>query len=49
MNKQISAQWQVVIVVEKIRQHKGSRLPGEISVTSDVQRTPPLWQKVKRS
>ena len=24
-----------------------SRLPGEISVTSDTQMTPPLWQKVK--
>ena len=23
------------------------RLPGEISVTSDMQMTPPLWQKVK--
>ena len=25
----------------------GSGLPGEISVTSDMQMTPPLWQKVK--
>ena len=25
------------------------RLPGEISVTSDMQRTPPSWQKVKRN
>ena len=25
----------------------GSRLLGEISVTSDMQMTPPLWQKVK--
>ena len=25
------------------------RLPGEISITSDMQMTPPLWQKVKRS
>ena len=25
-----------------------SRLPGEISVTSDMQMTPPLWQKAKR-
>ena len=24
-----------------------SRLPQEISITSDVQMTPPLWQKVK--
>ena len=26
-----------------------SRLLGEISVTSDMQMTPPLWQKVKKS
>ena len=26
-----------------------SRLPGEISVTSGMQVTPPLWQKVKRN
>ena len=25
-----------------------SRLPGEIAITSDMQMTPPLWQKVKR-
>ena len=25
-----------------------SSLPGEISITSDRQRTPPLWQKAKR-
>ena len=24
-----------------------SRLPGEISITSDMQMTPPLWQKAK--
>ena len=24
-----------------------SRLPGEISITSDMQVTPPLWQKVE--
>ena len=24
-------------------------LPGEISITSDMQITPPLWQKVKRN
>ena len=27
----------------------GSRLLGEISITSDMQMTPPLWQKVKRN
>ena len=25
-----------------------SRLPGEISITLDMQMTPPLWHKVKR-
>ena len=32
------------------KKHKlESRLPGEISITSDKQMTPPLWQKVKRN
>ena len=26
-----------------------SRLHGEIAITSDMQMTPPLWQKVKRN
>ena len=26
-----------------------SRLPGEIAVTSDMQMTPPLWQKVRKN
>ena len=26
-----------------------SGLPGEISITSDMQMTPPLWQKTKRN
>ena len=31
------------------RKHKlESRLLGEISITSDMQMTPPLWQKVKK-
>ena len=25
------------------------RLPGEIPIISDMQMTPPLWQKVKKS
>ena len=30
------------------KKHKlESRLPGEISITSDMQMIPPLWQKVK--
>ena len=32
------------------RKHKlESRLPGEISITTDMQMTPPLWQKVKKN
>ena len=32
------------------KKHKmESRLPGEISITSDMQITTPLWQKVKRN
>ena len=27
----------------------GIKMPGEISITSDMQMTPLLWQKVKRS
>ena len=26
-----------------------STLPGEISITSDMQTTPPVWQKVKKN
>ena len=30
------------------KKHKlESRLPGDISITSDIQMTPPLWQKVE--
>ena len=30
------------------KKHKlESRLPGEISITSDMQMTPPLWKKIK--
>ena len=29
--------------------HLELRLPGEISITSDMQMTPPLWQKEKRN
>ena len=32
------------------RKHKlESRFPGEISITSDMQMTPPLWEKVNRN
>ena len=33
-----------------LEEHKlESRLLGEISITSDMQMTPPLWQKVKKN
>ena len=33
-----------------VKKHKlESRLPGEISITSDMQMTPSLWQKVKKN
>ena len=36
-------------VVLSWKKHKlESRLVGEMSITSDIQMTPPLWQKVKK-
>ena len=32
-----------------MKQGLESRLPGKVSVTSDMQMTPPLWQKAKRN
>ena len=32
-----------------MKQKMESRLPGEISIISDMQMTPALWQKVKRN
>ena len=32
-----------------IKNELESRLPGEISITSDMQMTPPLWQKAKKN
>ena len=41
-----STSWETLVWMK----HKlESRLPGEISTTSDMQMTPPLWQKVKRN
>ena len=41
-----STSWEMPVWIK----HKlESRLPGEISITSDMQMTPPLWQKVKRN
>ena len=33
----------------RIKHKLESRLPGEISITSDMQMIPPLWQKAKRN
>ena len=32
-----------------MKQKLESRFPGEISITADMQMTPPLWQKLKRN
>ena len=32
-----------------MKQKLESRLPGEISITSDMQMTPTLWQKAKKT
>ena len=41
-----SASWEMLFWME----HKlESRLPGEISITSDTQMTPPLWKKAKKN
>ena len=36
-------------ILDWIKHNLESRLWGEISITSDLQLTPPLWQKVKRN
>ena len=43
---QCSTSWEIL----GRRKHKlESRFPGEISITSDIQMTPPLWHKVKKN
>ena len=36
-------------MLEWMKHKLESRFPGEISITSDIQMTPPLWQKVKKN
>ena len=36
-------------MVDWMKDKLESRLLGEISITSDTQMTPPLWQKVKKN
>ena len=41
-----SISWETLALMK----HKlESRLPGEISITSDMQMTPPLWQKARKN
>ena len=37
------------IMLDWMKPKLESRLPGDISITSDMQMTPPLWQKVKKN
>ena len=39
-----STSWEML---DRMKHKLESRLPGEMSITSDMQMTPPLWQKVK--
>ena len=39
----------VQVTLDWMKYKLESRLLGEISITSDMQITPPLWQKVKRN
>ena len=41
-----STSWEIL---DRMKHKLESRLLGEISITSDMQMTPPLWQKVKRN
>ena len=42
-------QWLSCETLGRMRHKLESRLPGEVSITSDTQITPPLWQKVKKN
>ena len=41
--------WKILKEMGWMKHKLESRLPGEISITSDMQMTPPLWQKVKKN
>ena len=42
--------WTASCKMQSWMKHKlESRLPGEIALTSDMQMTPPLWQKAKKN
>ena len=44
---QIGSSVPFILYINTYMHKLGSRLPGEISTTSDLQMTPPLWQKVR--
>ena len=37
----------IIEMLDWMKHKLESRLPGKISITSDIQMAPPLWQKVK--
>ena len=39
----------IIEMLNRMKQKLESRLQGEISITSDMQVTPPLWQKGKKN
>ena len=39
----------IIRLLDWMKHKLESRLPGEISMTSDMQMTPPLWQKSKKN
>ena len=44
--------WMADYIMQNARMDEvqaGIRFPGEISITSGMQMTPPLWQKVKKN
>ena len=41
-----STSWEIL---GQMKHKLESRLPGEISITSDMQMTPPLWHKMKKN
>ena len=45
--QRVSSSHQVAKILGWMKHKQESRLPGEILIISDMQMTPPLWQKVK--
>ena len=41
--------FRVICIVISPKAQAGIRIMGEISITSDMQMTPPLWQKAKKN